>query len=367
MPESHDVPILEVERPQNKRTRAVLVDGRMEIRWGRDVRSEADRNRFRAKVHAWLQKKTRAPGFDIEKTKVQPKPRSMTVGDQFRVYMDERAELSLETLERIRKDLDILSRKFSTPYGRINESRARSYRGLSHNKNNISLRLYDLQTLEPLPYHRVLRTAIHELAHNHKQAKAHGKRWKAMETKMVEFAVKEGLLREEDSRGPAGVGESVDARLGELTHEQSELFRQEIDRLLRYGPKPNLTVDGIIVSKGRELLLIKRKNPPFQGLFALPGGFVDHNESVEEAVVREVKEETDLDCEIHRLVGVYSKPGRDPRGHVVSVVFSMRILSGTATSGDDAAAVKWFPLDGFLPELAFDHNEIIEDFKRTRD
>src|SRR5512139_1202444 len=83
---------------------------------------------------------------------------------------------------------------------------------------------------------------------------------------------------------------------------------------------PLLTVDTVIVYDGK-LVLIRRKNPPFQGHFALPGGFVELGETVETAAVREAKEETGLDVELIRLLGVYSEPSRDPRGHTVSVIF----------------------------------------------
>lgn len=364
MSKARDI-IIETEKPQNKRSRAVLVDGKMEIRWGRDVRSETDRETFRRKVENWLQRKMVSPEFNLEQTKVRAKPCSMNIGDLFRVYVDERAEGSLETLEKIRYDLDILSKKFKIPYGRINESRARSYKGLSHKKNNISLRLYDLRTLEPLSYQQLLRTAIHELAHNHRQSKAHGKRWKSVESKIVEFAIKEGLLKEEKSESKPCCGAGGDDDIRAFSMENFELYKKELDKILRFGPRPNLAVDGIIVNRSREILLIQRGNLPFKGNYALPGGFVDYNECVEDAVLREIKEETNLDCSIRKLVGVYSKPGRDPRGHMVSVVFSLNIVSGVAKSGDDAVGLKWFPLDGFLPQLAFDHNEIIEDFKKS--
>jgi 8-oxo-dGTP diphosphatase len=122
---------------------------------------------------------------------------------------------------------------------------------------------------------------------------------------------------------------------------------------------PRLTVDGIIISDAK-LLLIRRANPPFQDTWALPGGFVDYGETVEAAVQREVKEETGLETSIHRLVGVYSDPDRDPRGHTVSVVFLLAVAEGEAQGGDDAAEARWFSLDE-LPELAFDHAKIIND------
>jgi 8-oxo-dGTP diphosphatase len=126
---------------------------------------------------------------------------------------------------------------------------------------------------------------------------------------------------------------------------------------------PLLTVDGVVVEDGA-VLLIRRRNPPFVGKYALPGGFVDVGETVEAAVVREVREETGLDTTIDCLLGVYSDPARDPRGHTVSVTFLLRRLGGTLAGGDDADDARFFPLDA-LPELAFDHAQILADAKRA--
>ena len=126
---------------------------------------------------------------------------------------------------------------------------------------------------------------------------------------------------------------------------------------------PALTVDAIAMKDG-QIILIKRKNPPFQGNYALPGGFVDYGETVENAVVREFKEETSLDAEIKDFIGIYSEPDRDPRGHTVSIVFELRITGGTMLAGDDAAEVSLFKLDE-LPDLAFDHGKIISKFKTS--
>ena len=123
---------------------------------------------------------------------------------------------------------------------------------------------------------------------------------------------------------------------------------------------PKLTVDGIIVKDDR-IVLICRKNPPFIDMWALPGGFVEYGEKVENAVVREVFEETGLNTCIKDLVGVYSDPDRDPRGHTVSVVFSLKVVDGSLCSGDDAKSVKFFQLNK-LPDLSFDHKKIIDDY-----
>ena len=128
---------------------------------------------------------------------------------------------------------------------------------------------------------------------------------------------------------------------------------------------PKLTVDGVIL-KEKKILLIKRKNKPFKGKWALPGGFVEYGERVEESVIREVYEETGLKTKINDLIGVYSDPNRDPRGHTISVVYILDIKDGELKSGDDAADVKFFNLKE-LPELAFDHDIIISDIIRRFD
>ena len=125
---------------------------------------------------------------------------------------------------------------------------------------------------------------------------------------------------------------------------------------------PKLTVDGVIIDKNR-ILLIKRKNEPFKDKWALPGGFVEYGEKVEDAAVREVFEETGLKTKIMDLVGIYSDPNRDPRGHIVSAVFLLKKLDGDLKGGDDAADAKFFDLDQ-LPELSFDHDLVIKDVLR---
>lgn len=122
--------------------------------------------------------------------------------------------------------------------------------------------------------------------------------------------------------------------------------------------KPSITVDGVIFKNGK-ILLIKRKNEPFKGKWALPGGFVEYGERCEDAAVREVKEETGMNAKIRKLVGVYSDPDRDPRGHTISVVYIMD-ADGEEKAGDDASDAKWFDISA-LPEVAFDHGKIIND------
>ena len=125
---------------------------------------------------------------------------------------------------------------------------------------------------------------------------------------------------------------------------------------------PKLTADGAIV-KDNKILLIKRKNEPFKGKWALPGGFVEYGEKVEDAVVREVLEETGIKAAIKDLIGIYSDPNRDPRGHTITAVYLLNKKGGVLIAEDDAADAKFFDIND-LPELAFDHDIIIEDVLR---
>ena len=128
-------------------------------------------------------------------------------------------------------------------------------------------------------------------------------------------------------------------------------------------PRPALTVDAAIfrnTGSSYEILLIQRGNPPFKGDWALPGGFIDMDESLEEAINRELMEETDLSNIDLKQLHAFSKPGRDPRGHTITVAF-WGILENNqaAIAGDDAHTVRWYNIN-YLPKLAFDHDDIIE-------
>ena len=120
-----------------------------------------------------------------------------------------------------------------------------------------------------------------------------------------------------------------------------------------------LTVDCAVFS-GEGVVLIKRKNPPFRGAYALPGGFVEEDETVEEACIREALEETGLAIQNLKLVGVYSTPGRDPRGRTVSVAFLAEADLDFLQAGDDAAEAEVVK-DWEDTDLAFDHKKIISD------
>jgi 8-oxo-dGTP diphosphatase len=113
------------------------------------------------------------------------------------------------------------------------------------------------------------------------------------------------------------------------------------------------------------LLLIRRKYPPYVGAYALPGGFIDVGETVEDGCRRELMEEAGIAAGELKLVGVYSEPGRDPRGHNVSVAFVGVIGPVEPTAGDDAASAEWVA-DWRNVEFAFDHKQIALDAARAR-
>ena len=121
------------------------------------------------------------------------------------------------------------------------------------------------------------------------------------------------------------------------------------------------TIDAVII-RDDKILLIKRGTDPFKGFWALPGGYVEWDESTEDTVAREVKEElglTVLSCE---LIGVYSAPGRHPK-QAINMAYSV-VASGNPKAGDDALEFKWFLLDNLPDELAFDHEKIISESQK---
>ncbi len=132
-----------------------------------------------------------------------------------------------------------------------------------------------------------------------------------------------------------------------------------------HKPGPGLTVD-IIIETRKGIVMIKRKNPPYG--WALPGGFVDIGETIEQAAVREAKEETNLEVTIDGFLGIYSNPKRDPRNHNVSIVFlAIDDLTSEIKAADDAIEIR--EANGFeqlkYGDIVFDHAEIITDWLKT--
>ncbi|WXG42537.1 MAG: NUDIX hydrolase [Promethearchaeati archaeon SRVP18_Atabeyarchaeia-1] len=128
---------------------------------------------------------------------------------------------------------------------------------------------------------------------------------------------------------------------------------------MRKGPA--LTVDILIQSHGGSVVLVKRRNPPFKGEWAIPGGFVEYGETVEAAAKREAKEETGLEVELIKIIGVYSDPNRDPRGHTVTICFLARQVGGELRADSDAESVRTFQSSSLPARLAFDHDRILAD------
>jgi 8-oxo-dGTP diphosphatase len=123
-----------------------------------------------------------------------------------------------------------------------------------------------------------------------------------------------------------------------------------------------LTAD-TIVNVGDDVLLVRRKNEPFRGMWCFPGGFVDPDEKVLDGALRELQEETGITNVKVEEFGTYGDPGRDPRGRTVTVVYRIHPSQRPEVrAGDDAAECGWFSLKN-LPEMAFDHSKIAEDFR----
>lgn len=130
-------------------------------------------------------------------------------------------------------------------------------------------------------------------------------------------------------------------------------------------PRPAVTADVVLFGRGvggLQVLLIERGHPPFAGCWALPGGFVDSDEPLERAARRELDEETGLEVGPLEQLGAYGDPGRDPRGHVVTIAFVglVEAAAHRPRAASDAARCAWFPVDA-LPPLAFDHDRIVAD------
>lgn len=128
-------------------------------------------------------------------------------------------------------------------------------------------------------------------------------------------------------------------------------------------PRPAVTADCVVMTREAEpkVLLIQRGNQPFKGGWAFPGGFMNMDETTEQCAIRELEEETGLKVSKVNQIGAYSKVERDPRGRTVTVAYLAIVDAPIAVNGqDDASKAQWFPLSA-LPELAFDHADIMQD------
>jgi ADP-ribose pyrophosphatase YjhB (NUDIX family) len=135
---------------------------------------------------------------------------------------------------------------------------------------------------------------------------------------------------------------------------------------LKEYKNPIPTVDAII-QNSNSILLVKRSKEPYKNKFALPGGFVNEGETIEEAIKREVYEETSLEVHPIDILGVYSDPKRDPRGHIMTVVFVVIIVRGNPSAGDDAKEISWIPIEKISDiKIAFDHKLVIHDYLRWK-
>ena len=128
-------------------------------------------------------------------------------------------------------------------------------------------------------------------------------------------------------------------------------------------PRPAVTADCVVITKEAEpkVLLIQRGADPYKGCWAIPGGFMNMDETTEQCAIRELEEETGLKVSTVRQIGAYSKVDRDPRGRTITVAYLAIIDKPAQVTGqDDAVKAEWFPLSA-LPELAFDHADIMAD------
>ena len=128
-------------------------------------------------------------------------------------------------------------------------------------------------------------------------------------------------------------------------------------------PRPAVSADVVVLDRRHlspKILLIQRLKEPFANHWALPGGFMEIDESLEQAAARELEEETGLQIKDMQQVGAFSQVDRDPRGRIITVAFVCEITGDQqAIAADDAKSLKWFDLDS-LPALAFDHQKIVE-------
>jgi len=203
-----------------------------------------------------------------------------------------------------------------------------------------------------------------------KNIKEYGNLSKAVKLMNMSYRNGWGKIRDVEERTGKKIIESTrggklkgETKLTEFGEELLNSYKRYDDVLGYYISRPfkvpSLTVDGILIENG-SVLLIKRRNDPFKDFYALPGGFVEYGETVEQALEREMMEELSVEVKISSIVGIYSSPDRDPRDHTISIAYLIERIDGVPSPGDDAAEVKFFDLKK-LPNLAFDHGLILHD------
>jgi 8-oxo-dGTP diphosphatase len=145
-------------------------------------------------------------------------------------------------------------------------------------------------------------------------------------------------------------------------------YKRTEDGLYAYEyPRASVTADAVLFAEKEGqiyVLLIKRGNEPYKGYWEFPGGFLNMDETVARCAERELEEESGIVLTGMQLVGIYSDVERDPRGRVITAAYTAMTTMPEAVASDDAAAAQWWPLND-LPELAFDHDKILEDAKRV--
>ncbi|MDP1722903.1 MAG: NUDIX hydrolase [Candidatus Gottesmanbacteria bacterium] len=129
----------------------------------------------------------------------------------------------------------------------------------------------------------------------------------------------------------------------------------------RYANR-GISIDAVII-RDNQILLIQRGAEPFRDYWGTPGGYVGWDETTEETVIREVKEETGLNVISTKLVGVYSAPTRHPK-QVINIVYLVNVKDGVVKHGDDALDARWFPVDKLPEQMALDHKQNIQDAKK---
>lgn len=203
-----------------------------------------------------------------------------------------------------------------------------------------------------------------------KKIKEHGNLSNAVKSMNMSYRNGWGKIRDveertgrkiiETKRGGAPRGETKLTEFGEELLNAYQRYDEVINYYMKRPYKiPSLTVDGVLIEKNM-VLLIKRRDEPYRGYYALPGGFVEYGETVEEALLREMKEELSISVKILSIIGIYSSPERDPRGHTISIAYLIERTDGSPKPGDDAAEIKFFDMKK-LPRVAFDHSLILTD------